>query len=492
MEELAVEILVHIAAPSKTVDDAKYRSLASAYIDFEPVTRLSFSEPTPEPTFESAPEPASAPICVPPSSSSPNRLLDTQGNSFGHDDHHENHENHETPRPSDPLGSLKSPYASWRSVIDNANSPLLRLGDRHVNVEEAKPLPPTQSTQSSSWQSPPSVVGDSQYTAAVAVAALSSPTRVLEHYLQSFADSSQPHIRSSNGSGPVVISNTPARPDNAGPKTWHQAQQWPSTPSVPNTPLGENTTITSDQKDKESHEGRPADDIRKPRLGDNSDDPDIIEASILSLSPRPRRTTRADSEPTAAAPPAADAPQALLRTTSDLGPRAPSPQPKSSVRIHFLPSHGFTHESLVLSSPEPAPSSAHLEPSDLLTWSLSDLARDLDLASRYRPRAQARALRPLERGYWAVDCGSWDAQLKRDAWAYLANYVGTGLAGWGVSCRRDAGYARLRLYCWGVVVPHLYLLLYLASQREILFTDGCEWVDGGGETVVVMGARERP
>lgn len=42
-----------------------------------------------------------------------------------------------------------------------------------------------------------------------------------------------------------------------------------------------------------------------------------------------------------------------------------------------------------------------------------------------------------------------------------------------------------RIYCWGDVVGHIYLLLYLVSERRVKGT-GARWVDGGGELVIVM------
>lgn len=96
--------------------------------------------------------------------------------------------------------------------------------------------------------------------------------------------------------------------------------------------------------------------------------------------------------------------------------------------------------------------------------------------------------------------------------------MGSGRAGWGVWCLRmvsepedeDGGGGcgsgkggggdgdgdggengsevnglGLRIYCWGEVVGHIYLLLYLVSERKIKGTDA-KWVDGGGEVVVVM------
>ena len=40
----SVEILVHTSAPSRGKDDGHYRALASAYLLFEPVTRLSLHD----------------------------------------------------------------------------------------------------------------------------------------------------------------------------------------------------------------------------------------------------------------------------------------------------------------------------------------------------------------------------------------------------------------------------------------------------------------
>jgi hypothetical protein len=124
----------------------------------------------------------------------------------------------------------------------------------------------------------------------------------------------------------------------------------------------------------------------------------------------------------------------------------------------------------------------------MITDVLARLARELNLEKRFRPESQTRDLRPFERGYWLVDCGSWDAELKRAAWGFLTDYLGKGAAGWGTLCRRDRDFSYLRLYCWGCVVGHMYLVLYLASKRKVLYT-GTRWIGGDGEAVVVMGAR---
>ena len=124
----------------------------------------------------------------------------------------------------------------------------------------------------------------------------------------------------------------------------------------------------------------------------------------------------------------------------------------------------------------------------MITDVLASLARELDLAKRFQPASQVRALLPMERGYWLVDCAGWEDDLKRSAWAFLDDYVRKGAAGWGTTCRRDRDFSWIRVYCWGGVVGHLYLVLYLMSKRKVLYT-GTRWVAADGRAVVVMGAR---
>ena len=182
---------------------------------------------------------------------------------------------------------------------------------------------------------------------------------------------------------------------------------------------------------------------------------------------------------------------ALYRAESDL---IPSPPAKFSSKI--APTSIVPHADvptmalLQISSPVPSVSLAVLSPPDLIAEGLAKLARDLNMAKRYRPKEVRRPLRPFERGFWKLECGGWDSGLKKDAWRFLRNYVTGGRAGWGLRCCRDEGFNWLRVYCWGYVVGHIYLLLYMATKREVLVS-GCEWVGGDGQTVVVVGTRRR-
>jgi len=106
----------------------------------------------------------------------------------------------------------------------------------------------------------------------------------------------------------------------------------------------------------------------------------------------------------------------------------------------------------------------------------------------------------------------WEPQLRKDFWDWLEEFVGTGQAGWGVSCVRvkaaaDKGDGEgggngdvnmdvdvdkeeeetcdLRVYCWGEVVEHIYYLLFVASRSKVKMA-GLQWLDGAGEVVVQM------
>jgi hypothetical protein len=124
----------------------------------------------------------------------------------------------------------------------------------------------------------------------------------------------------------------------------------------------------------------------------------------------------------------------------------------------------------------------------VITPRLEKLARDVKLEMRFEQRKkQTRELRPFERGYWLVDCSGWSSEDRFMTWGFLTNYIENGEAGWGIWCRRDEAYKWIRLYCWGCVAGHMYLLLWLASKRQLNYT-AVHWITAG-ETVITMEQR---
>jgi hypothetical protein len=155
---------------------------------------------------------------------------------------------------------------------------------------------------------------------------------------------------------------------------------------------------------------------------------------------------------------------------------------------------------------------------------------------------QTRDLEQLERGHWYLrinilqlerdrplgtpgllenEARNWDLAYFSRFWSFLSDFISKdGRAGWGVWCLlEDApetlcsdstdrqimpqrttapivsdgktnphSFVRpviLKLYAWGEIALHMYLLLFLASERRI-GKMGAQWRDGRDEVVIEM------
>lgn len=181
----------------------------------------------------------------------------------------------------------------------------------------------------------------------------------------------------------------------------------------------------------------------------------------------------------------------LALNSSANHPQSSFENPTSSSVLNSTPpllsATDITSYCLEIRPPPPPISTTDLTPASLPTESLQTLAQRMNLPSLFRPSKQARELRPMERGYWRVNWQLWSPELQKRSWSCLQNYVGKGGAGWGVWCTRDDDFRMFRVYCWGEIVGHIYLLLYTASEGKVKGTGAC-WIDGQGETVITMPA----
>lgn len=119
-----------------------------------------------------------------------------------------------------------------------------------------------------------------------------------------------------------------------------------------------------------------------------------------------------------------------------------------------------------------------------------------------------------------VNPNTWDRELFNRFWGFLEDFVAKeGRAGWGVWCvlereervvegeldrdlvpdrgcdlhphptphplNPDTGNFVLKVYTWGEIAPHVYLLLYLASERRIRGM-GAQWRDASEGVVIQM------
>lgn len=459
-----MEILIHIGAPSRAVDDTRYRFLAAAYLAWEPANPVHFY---PQSIHDSSEQDDTRVSAVQVSQS---QVVDDGESSIL--------------SPDDRINSIKSPQASFRSVIDNAGSPQIRM---RAMPDDAFLQQTPNSTTQASWKTPPSTVQDSHPMNHADFSSLTSPTRVLENHLQRFQS---PLISSKQDKQNSKLASSSRRVSSYERHRSFPRNLVPCTPSmIPCTPRVRNTTELSSEREA-YHDGINPQQQPVASDADASDDNIIEETRFLSSS-QLSAPTRADSEPPLKSRKLelATSPRTVARASSDIGPQ-PLLDRNPPVTVEFVSGHGFTYESLEIRPPEPLTSELHIKPQDLVTQGLQKLSRDVGLPSHFQPDGQTRELRAYERGHWLLDCSSWESRLKRNAWALLANYIGTGIAGWGVWCKRNPDFGELRVYCWGSVVAHIYYVLWLASQRAVVFT-GSVWIDADGAKVIVMGSRPR-
>lgn len=118
----------------------------------------------------------------------------------------------------------------------------------------------------------------------------------------------------------------------------------------------------------------------------------------------------------------------------------------------------------------------------------------VELQGKYKPLPH-RDLRQSERGYWQFDTRSWSPKIQIKFWVFLQSNIGSGVGGWGVWCVREndpeadenddanAELGTVKVFCWGEVVGHVWLLCYVASQARLKRVES-QWIDADGEIVV--------
>ncbi|KAM3550739.1 hypothetical protein ARSEF4850_008205 [Beauveria asiatica] len=502
-----VEILVHVAAPSRVSDDAAYRRLAQAYLSFTPGHRARVSSVASSPVAETQPQPQPQPLFR---QSQPDDAGSVVPPSFCSD----------------------SQNMSFAGALDNRDSP-------RVNVTgKARPTTPprialpddnatTTTTTTTVRQLLPSQVADS-YPMPDCDLFNVTPTRVLQRYMSGGrqpdlapaiqAPMSSPTL-SSDGDGDGVGVGVGV---GAEKKTQTEVQAT----AVNTSFIPASDTSSSQENRKQRQATIPVTPLveeasRKRKAVGSEDDHDALALDVTHISSSDTSSAsclrRTESAPLPCSKrlrplaPDSTASVRLVRHASETThpqprhhhdpppPPLPSCSPFSYDALSQIPStcpfssSSSSSSSLSARPPSPPVGIDRLDLSSLVSAKLAKLARDL--SSRYRPllrrhrssssssTADGASLDPLERGHWRVDCRRWTPALRADAWAFLTSYIRSGLAGWGVWCRRDPDGCTLKLYGWAHVAKHTYLLLYLASGRQIK-TTGAQWFDADGKVAL--------
>lgn len=191
----------------------------------------------------------------------------------------------------------------------------------------------------------------------------------------------------------------------------------------------------------------------------------------------------------------------LLPSSSNHHQRQPQPHPSPLLPLSSSPPPS-SQEDLKILAPPPKPSSKPFKTH--LTPSLAILTTKLPLLRFYTHlqfTPPLRSLRILERGHWNFPTTSFSPSGWDTFWKYLKDFIGAGRASWGVWCvvekRSDLDSRKgddcnnvdrgnvCKVYCWGEIVPEIWLLLFMASHRQIKGC-GAAWIDAGGEIIVQM------
>lgn len=476
IERGRVEILVHTSAPSRGQDDTRYRSLAHAYLAFEPANRTSLHELSQR---YSQDEQTDSGIRSEPESQAsyrpddelervPSSVASSQNGQLNHV----------------PLSqTLDSTDLSFNSVLDNADSPVFRerlvarshLPPRHVQTESQN--------SSDSWQQPPSTIADSQPENNLAPETRPSPTKVIRSFVHQTKGSSD---SSSSSRLPALGNISPSvteaeRPvemelnksmDSSAIMLSPFAQGYAGEKSYVHRSPGHGASFPQESRDtmKRKHSvlsfSQPdtSSSFQEPGLGKLKND-SSTKARKLTLS-RESKTSPNVMQSEEAVP-------TQVETQSSWTSSASRASYDSVLEIR---------------GPPPVTSMAKLRLDMLKTPSLDHLARKMPLDILFRPQTQTRELCAMERGYWSVNFKAWNEELRGRAWDCLGNFVGKGQAGWGVWCVREEDFGDARVYCWGAIVGEIYLLLYMATESKIKGL-GASWRGGDGQPVITMASK---
>ncbi|KAA8564754.1 hypothetical protein EYC84_011641 [Monilinia fructicola] len=503
-----VEILVHTSAPSRVQDDARYRAFARAYLNFEYATNIQLQD-DPQTRIENQEE-----LDV-QSQEEPLQLTQEYDENASYcpptQDPETNPGAYKNEITEDELSDLmESPQLSFRSVLDNRDSPMFRTRSRTAVYTGTKsgyqmPRPSELKSSLSSQRELSSVIEDSLPGNNRFLPEFSSPTRILQHHLQQ-GQSTQDSPDMSKISQNTDESSLNLEVPQAIPLS-------SSLSSLADNPYAMN----SDRSDNSPTSGAPADisnprtirnketegtarfsnqDMNPARISKNgpiSDTPEIPETSSAlprhanskrrrvefpsSIDKSPKKVKLIISDTTAETSSASLPPPRIPSTSvspeaphisNPMPPKSSSPSPESMATC-------------TISQFIPPTSSEDLTPAKLITSSLESLNSVPGLPKVFNPTSQTRACLPFERGYWLIDTRALDR--RELLWSYLLTHISGGFSGWGVSAERSKDWSSIRVNCWGGVIKEIYLLLYIGCDGKMKGKYAC-WKDSDGETVI--------
>lgn len=176
----------------------------------------------------------------------------------------------------------------------------------------------------------------------------------------------------------------------------------------------------------------------------------------------------------------------MLHELTDL-PHTSSPIPRE--KSEYFPDDTKFPE-LPINVFPPPPNTSVVRPETLPSQVTKHLAAiKAENPNRFRPIKVWRDLEHDERGFWRIDCTCWSLDAQRDFWSLLCEHVCSGQVGWATTLHREpvvhSELGLVRLYCWGEVVEHMWLLIWLCSKAKASGMES-KWIDANGIAVIEM------
>lgn len=559
-EKEDVEILIRAGAPSRTLDDARYRAMVHAYLTFVPETRHSLGSLQGHATVIA------------------NDSAQSQLQAHALHTMHEERESAESWIPEEESGTsvsqgydapasmsfMDSPEMSFRSVFHNIDSPSFRGQTMRKEISAHASIFGSQ-TVVQQWEDSRSAATDSYIGSSPILPRSLSPTKALDEYSKRITNgngSSASHSSigigrsdlrrssrisrtskdvslkrddsNSSSSTDLALSPSPNRTSPSKPrKPLRRLDNSASPPkvSMQDKAVTRDVDIIQTTKKNMSSPQKPEKSAAAPLHTDGLPDPSLRRSHEIITPSRVIRTQMKRKSPrlqgvqvhpslssednpiapsdkrrksnTGLVPPAAN-----VRSTS-LPVPLQSPAAAKAAPVDDAPVSSSLPEVLVstsstnvatssasgtpslwdntyeINSKSPAASHRLLKSEELITPQLRRIIAKMSRDNPFGPVSQVRGLRPLERGCWSIDCSTWNDGLRSRAWVMLGNFVGEGMAGWGIRCVRTKDRDNIRAFCWGVVTEHVWFLLFLASEGKIKHSDAC-WIGGDGNPIITM------
>lgn len=453
------ELLVHISAPATRQNDQLYRSLADAYLDFEPHRNNVEESPLHNVSSQFATSRVSD--HSPPNKGSSFRgsintsILSTSKDSYGSFPSYLSSD-------GNPKGNAGA-SSEWAAEDDFAptSSRLARLERIHQNWK-------AQETPKSSAASKRRSIKDVPSSPEDADTAFIEDTQAAVQALQSQLQDSFS----------MTSENTSGDESDARDVT----QEVSSSPSMP----AEHTVVAT------------AEELVPPRstASPNVSSPVVGQRKSKSLeqaSDIAEAETAASSELHLAASNIAPEHQESFRSDNASKPVSPLAEDEASKdnSVHDIDESGlpidFTEYPEMVESPPPkiGVESPETWPRQVTPY-LEALKEQYP--DKFKPIRKSRNPVDNEKGHWLIDFSTWPAQAQKDIWNGVCEPLKEGRLSWGAFLYREKGSSktlgRVQLFNWGELAEHMWLLLWVCSKGKIAGA-GLKWMVGR-DVILVM------